>query len=100
MADNNKKKYIKYEDTTYILEDHRLPDPSSADNGKVLGVVNGEYALKQEEGGSGAVTSVNGKTGAVVLSASDVGITFMTASEIDTMWGNIDGLQDGDEVSY
>jgi len=46
------------------------------------------------------VTSVNGKTGAVVLDASDVGITFMTASEIDVMWGSIDGLPDGDEVSY
>ena len=74
MADQNKKKYIKYEDTTYILEDSRLPDPTGFDN-KVLGVVNGEYALKQEEGGSGSapVTSVNGKTGAVTLSASDVG---------------------------
>jgi len=75
MADNNKKKYIKYENTTYILQDSRFPEPAAADNGKVLGVVNGEYALKNEEGGSGSapVTSVNGKTGAVVLDAEDVG---------------------------
>ena len=46
------------------------------------------------------VTSVNGKAGAVVLDAEDVGITFMTAAEIDAMWGSIDGLPDGDEVSY
>ena len=72
MADQNKKKYIKYEDTTYILQDSRIPDPTTEDNGKVLGVVNGAYALKQEEGGSGAVTSVNGQTGAVTISASDV----------------------------
>jgi len=82
MADGNKKKYIEYEDKRYILEDSRLPDPSSADNGKVLGVVNGDYALKQEEGGGGAVTSVNGKTGAVALSASDVGAYTKPASGI------------------
>ena len=53
MADNNKKKYIKYEDTTYILEDSRIPDPAGFNN-KVLGVVNGAYVLKQEAGGSDA----------------------------------------------
>jgi len=48
--DGNKKKYIKYEDTTYILQDSRFPEPAAADNGKVLGVVNGAYALKDDEG--------------------------------------------------
>lgn len=51
MADNNKKKYIKYEDTTYELVDSRIPDPGADDNGKVLGIVNGAYVLKQEQGG-------------------------------------------------
>lgn len=78
MADNNKKQFIKYENTTYLLEDHRLPDPTAEDNGKVLGVVNGAYALKQEQGG----------------------VTFMTAEDIDALWGNVDGLPDGDEVSF
>lgn len=41
MADDNKKKYIKYEDTTYILEDSRLPEVTAEDNGKILKVVNG-----------------------------------------------------------
>lgn len=27
-------------------------------------------------------------------------IDFLTAAEIDEMWGGIDGLPDGDEVSY
>lgn len=99
MADNNKKQYIKYEDTTYILEDSRLPDPTSDDNGKVLGVVDGEYALKQEEGGGdGAVTSVNGKTGAVTITAAELGAltehqslaAYRTASAQDT----IDAAQD------
>ena len=30
----------------------------------------------------------------------NIGIEFMTAADIDEMWGSIDGLPDGDEVSY
>lgn len=68
MADNNKKQFIKYESTTYLLEDHRLPDPTAEDNGKVLGVVNGEYALKTDEAGSSIVidpTPTSGSENAV-----------------------------------
>lgn len=46
------------------------------------------------------VQSVNGKTGTVVLDVEDIGITFMTAADVDALWGSIDGLPDGDEVSY
>lgn len=60
MADNNRKQKIRYEGTDYILEDSRIPDPSSTDNGKVLGVVNGVYALKQEEGGATKAASYTG----------------------------------------
>ncbi len=55
MADSSKKQYIKYENTTYILEDARIPDPSAADDGKVLGVVNGDYALTQQSGSDAAL---------------------------------------------
>lgn len=50
-----------------------LPPVTSADNGKVLGVVEGEWDVM--EGGGGAVSSVNGQTGAVVI---DAGIEFNT----------------------
>lgn len=78
MADQNKKQYIKYEETTYILEDSRLPDPTGFDN-KVLGVDNGAYVIRDEQGGgggTGTVKSVNNvqpdANGNVNLSASDV----------------------------
>lgn len=59
--DSNKKKYIKYENTTYELVDGEARERITA--------------LEQAGGGGtgGAVTSVNGKTGAVTLSAADVG---------------------------
>lgn len=54
-------------------------------------------------GGSGTVRSVNNVqpdvNGNVTLSIPETPI-YLTASEIDAMWGNIDGLPDGDEVSY
>ena len=30
----------------------------------------------------------------------NIGIEFMTAADIDALWGSIDGLPNGDEVSY
>ena len=40
--DQNKKKYIEYENTTYILQDSRLPEVTAEQNGYILMVVNGE----------------------------------------------------------
>jgi len=37
----------------------------------------------------GAVDSVNGYTGTVVLAPSDLGITEYTAAEVETLWGSI-----------
>lgn len=54
-------------------------------------------------GGSGTVKSVNNvepdANGNVTLEIPETPI-YLTAAEIDAMWGNIDGLPDGDEVSY
>lgn len=52
-------------------------------------------ALDAGGGGGGAVDSVNGQTGVVVLTASDVGalattdVTEYTAQEVETLWGSI-----------
>lgn len=94
MADDNKKKYIKYEDTTYILEDHRLPDPTDADNGKVLGVVNGEYALKNEEGGGGG--GVDGFSPAVTITDITGGHR-VTITDKDHPSGQTFDVMDGEE---
>ncbi len=48
-----------------------LPPVTVADDGKILKVVSGDWSV--EAGGGGAVDSVNGQTGTVVLTASDVG---------------------------
>lgn len=40
-------------------------------------------------GGGGAVDSVNGYTGVVVLAPSDLGITEYTANEVQTIWESI-----------
>lgn len=40
-------------------------------------------------GGGGAVDSVNGYTGVVVLTASDVGVEAYTANEVQTLWESI-----------
>lgn len=37
----------------------------------------------------GAVDSVNGYTGVVVLTASDVGVEAFTAAEVQTLWESI-----------
>ena len=39
--------------------------------------------------GGGAVDSVNGYTGTVVLTASDVGVEAYTANEVNTLWESI-----------
>lgn len=53
--------------------------------------------------GSGTVTSVNNvqpdANGNVTLEIPEAPI-YLTAAEIDDMWGSIDGLPDGDEVSF
>ena len=40
-------------------------------------------------GSGGSVTSVNGQTGDVTLTASDIGITEYTANEVETLWNSI-----------
>lgn len=40
-------------------------------------------------GSGGSVTSVNGQTGDVMLTASDIGITEYTANEVETLWNSI-----------
>jgi hypothetical protein len=37
----------------------------------------------------GAVDSVNGHTGTVVLTPSDLGITEYTAAEVETLWSSL-----------
>ena len=62
---------------------NELPEVSSSDNGKVLGVVNGEWA--KTEPPAAPVSSVAGKTGAVTLAKGDVGL------------GNVDNTSDLDK---
>ena len=93
MADNGKKSQIKYGSDIYTLVDSRLPDPSGK-AGKILGVdSNGNYILKDENSGEGssggAVTSVNEKTGAVRLTAEDVGaLPSSYQAPVDSTWSN------------
>ena len=47
------------------------------------------YVDAHSGGGGGAVTSVNGQTGVVVLTASDVGVDAYTANEVNTLWESI-----------
>ena len=56
--------------------------------------IDGNYVWQQIDvqpggGGSGAVDSVNGKTGVVVLTPSDLGLVEFTAAEIDTIWNGV-----------
>jgi hypothetical protein len=55
--------------------DARVPDPSGEADGRILVVGSGAlvYGDQTGGGGGGAVDSVNGQTGVVVLDASDIG---------------------------
>lgn len=61
------------------------------------GVTKGSFTLNQasgdtialDAGGGGAVDSVNGYTGTVVLAPSDLGITEYTANEVETLWSSL-----------
>lgn len=62
------------------------------------GVTKGSFTLNQASGdtialdaggGGGAVDSVNGYTGTVVLAPSDLGITEYTANEVETLWSSL-----------
>lgn len=60
-------------------EDSRIPTPTVSDNGKVLGVVNGVYALKTDETGSGG-------------SGEDARIPTPTASDNGKVLGVVNGV--------
>lgn len=60
-------------------EDSRIPTPTADDNGKVLGVVNGVYALKTDETGSGG-------------SGEDSRIPTPTASDNGKVLGVVNGV--------
>ena len=80
-----------------------LPDISGKQDTLVSGIniktINDQSLLGSGnitiEGGGGAVDSVNGYTGVVVLTASDVGalaasdVTEYTATEVEALWGSI-----------
>jgi hypothetical protein len=48
-----------------------------------------DVTIALDAGGGGAVDSVNGYTGTVVLAPSDLGITEYTANEVETLWSSL-----------
>lgn len=84
--DNNRKSRIKYEDTTYLMVDERIPDIGADDDGKSIVVNNGSFVLAN----GGMVSSVNGQTGAVTITADSIGAqSELTAGNNITIHNNV-----------
>jgi len=93
----NSSTYTLLDGTTGLIPTARLADTTSATQGQVLTLDSSLNAVWANGGGGGAVDSVNGQTGVVVLTATDVGAlpdsTVIPDAQIQSDWNQADNTK-------